>query len=49
MIRTYCNGSFVIATLCAHLVTIDHFSLPKVIGVPISLRVNIFLISVTEL
>jgi len=46
---TYCNGSFVVGTLYAQLVSIDNFSLRKVIGVPILLCVIIFFISLTKL
>jgi len=46
---TYCNGSFVIGTLPAQLVIIEDLSPQEVIGVPILLCVNIFLISVTKL
>jgi len=46
---TYCNSSFFIGTLPAQLVIIDDSSLWKVIGVPILLFVNIFLISVIRL
>jgi len=44
-----CNGSFVISTLPAQLGITDDLSLQKVNAVAISLRVNVFLISVPKL
>jgi len=46
---TYCNGLFVIGKLPAQFVIIDDSFPRKAISVPISLNVNIVLISVTEL